>query len=114
LRKSGVIKLSKTESQFGQRRLLISVEGAAGRGKTSAAKHFCERHGGLIVHGREIWKGVSPMLHDFAHVLCGWHLELHSTAALYARVVEEIIEKQVAFIVIDEADYCDRGAAMTC
>jgi hypothetical protein len=104
-----VIGFSRSASQFGHRALLLSAEGAAGRGKTSTAKHACEQRGGVLVRAREVWKGPRAMLGDIAHGLCGWHVDIHSTSELYARVAEEIVQKQIGFVVIDEADYCDRG-----
>jgi AAA domain len=89
-------------------RRLLSIEGPPASGKTASVDHACERLGGLKVRAREIWKGPRQPLYDLAYILNGWHVE-GRTPALYERVQEDIVEKRIAFIAIDEADYLDSG-----
>jgi Cdc6-like AAA superfamily ATPase len=88
---------------------LFLVVGPAGSGKTSLGKVIVEQSGGVMVRARQTWSPPA-MLNDILGAVIGGHAGYYGAFQAYTALVEELRREPVSCLVIDEADYLDRGA----
>lgn len=88
--------------------LLLLVVGPAGCGKTSFGRLIVQQHGGALVRARQTWAPASAMNDSLAAIdeFCAGYRSAHEG---YRKLVQQVQEKSLSCLVLDEADYLIRG-----
>jgi DNA transposition AAA+ family ATPase len=86
-----------------------TIWGAAGSGKTTVARLIQAAYPEAKLIRLDGLITTRSLLQGIFHAICGWHLDVHDTRALFERVVEELEERR-CILLLDEADNLLRGA----